>query len=102
MEKMKDCSKCKFCEEDYCYDDELDEELLGYYCKKGHDTDDLDFKCKDFEEFKLKTYKEKDTECDKCEFLNECKSTGNYIDCTTVDDERSHVLCSKENCKKRG
>lgn len=101
MEKMKDCSRCKFCEKDYYYNDELGDEFPLYACEKGNDTV-LDFECKDFEEYKPKPYKEKDTECDKCEYLSECKSKGNYIDCTTVNDKRSHILCSKENCKKRG
>lgn len=99
---MKDCSRCKFCEKDYYYDDELGEELVALYCEKEHDTDDLDFECKDFEEYKPKSYKEKDTECDKCKYLRECKSKGNCIDCTTVDDKRRHFLCSKENCRKIG
>lgn len=45
---MRDCSICEFCEKDYYYDDELGEELVALYCEKEHDTDDLDFECKDF------------------------------------------------------
>lgn len=98
---MRDCSRCKFCDMYYIFDTEVGDEFPFYHCDKDHDTE-ADEECKDFEKYKPKSYKEKDTECDKCEYLRECKSKGNCIDCTTVDDKRSHVLCSKENCKKRG
>lgn len=98
---MHDCSRCKHCDLDYIFDPEIGDEFPFYSCDKGHDTES-DFECKDFKEYKPKPYKEKDTECDKCEYLSECKSKGNYIDCTTVDDKRRHFLCSKENCKKMG
>ena len=97
--KMRDCSRCEFCEKDYYYNDELEDEFPVYYCDKGHDTD-LDFDCKDFKEYKPKPYVEKDTECDKCDFLQECKSIKNIIDCTTVNDTRSHYV-GGVHCRKR-
>lgn len=50
MEKMKDCSICKFCNKDYIFDEETGEEFPLYSCEKENDTS-LDFECKDFEEF---------------------------------------------------
>ena len=46
-------------------------------------------------------YVEKDTECDKCEYLSECIHN-EHIDCTTSQDTRSHVLCDMTRCKKKG
>ena len=96
---MRDCSRCKFCEKDYYYNDELEDEFPLYTCEKGNDTD-LDFKCKDFEEFKPTPYVEKYTECDMCEHLSECKENGIYIDITTVNDTRKHFSCDKSKCLK--
>lgn len=47
---MNDCSKCKFNEEDYIFDEKTGEEYPVFECKKGNDTS-LDYKCKDFERF---------------------------------------------------
>ena len=47
---MKDCSICKYCDEDFIFDEETGEEYLFYGCQKGNDTS-LDYECKDFEEF---------------------------------------------------
>lgn len=96
---MKDCSKCKYGDVDYLTDED-GEEYPFYTCEKGKDTD-LDFECEEFKEYKPKRYVEKDTECDKCEHLKECKQNY-YIDCTTVNDTRSHIMCDMRKCKKRG
>ena len=48
-----------------------------------------------------KKYVEKDTECDKCEYLKNCIEKGNYIDCTTSYDTRRHYECSRLYCLKR-
>ncbi len=96
---MGDCSKCKFCDKDYIFDPETGDEFPFYSCEKGHDTD-LDYECKNFEEYRSKPYKEKDTECDKCEFLSECKREGNVIDCTSFLDNKTHYVCGITSCKK--
>lgn len=97
---MNDCSKCKFSEEDYIFDEETGEEYPIYTCSKGNDTS-LDYKCKDFEEYKPRKYKEKDTKCDKCEHLEVCIKSGEYIDCTTSQDTKSHYICDMTRCIKR-
>lgn len=35
---------------------------------------------------------EKDTKCDKCEYLQECIDEGEVIDCRTFEDTRSHYI----------
>ena len=60
---MNDCSKCKFCDIDYIFDEDIGDEYPLYSCEKGNDTS-LDFECDDFEEYKPKPYKEEDTRCD--------------------------------------
>ena len=52
---MNDCSKCKFSEEDYIFDEEIGDEYLVYTCSKGNDTS-LDYECKDFKEYKPRKY----------------------------------------------
>ena len=47
---IKDCSICKYCDEDFIFDEETGEEYPFYKCQKGNDTS-LDYECKDFERF---------------------------------------------------
>lgn len=97
---MNDCSKCKFSEEDYIFDKEIGDEYPFYICSKGNDTD-LDYECKDFKEYKPRKPKEKDTECDKCEYLETCIDNGDVIDCKIISDTRSHYICGRMGCIKR-
>lgn len=46
------------------------------------------------EETKSFEYVEKDTRCDKCEFLEECKENGCLIEITSLEDTRSHFARS--------
>ena len=96
---MNDCSKCKFSEEDYIFDEETGEEYPVYECQKGNDTS-LDYECKDFKGYKPRKYREKDTECDKCEHLKTCRDKVNVIDCKTISDTRSHYICGRTGCIK--
>lgn len=44
---------------------------------------------------------EKDTNCDKCEYLEKCKVEKIVIDCAGCEDTRSHYIVGLgENCKK--
>ena len=47
---VKDCSTCKYCDEDFIFDKETGEKYPFYECQKGNDTS-LDYECKDFERF---------------------------------------------------
>lgn len=47
---VKDCLTCKYCDEDFVFDEETEEEYPFYECQKGNDTS-LDYECKDFERF---------------------------------------------------
>jgi hypothetical protein len=48
-----------------------------------------------------KPYIEHDTECDKCEFLEQCKDDGYVINCTTYYDSRQHFIRGLgSNCRK--
>lgn len=96
---MKDCSICKYCDEDFNFDEETGEEYPVYNCQKGNDTS-LDCECKDFKKYKPRKYREKDTECDKCEYLKTCRDKGNVIDCKTISDTRSHYICGRTGCIK--
>lgn len=35
---------------------------------------------------------EKDTKCDKCEYLQECIDEGKVVDCRNFEDMRSHYI----------
>lgn len=96
---MNNCSKCKFSEEDYIFDEETGEEYSVYTCTKGNDIS-LNYKCKDFKEYKPRKYREKDTECDKCKHLKTCLDKDNIIDCRTAFDTRSHYICGRTGCIK--
>lgn len=50
MSNVKDCLICKYCDEDFIFDEETGEEYPIYNCQKRNDTS-LDFECKDFERF---------------------------------------------------
>lgn len=53
-------------------------------------------------EYKPYAYIERDTECDKCEFLNECKNDGCLVSCTRLDNDKEHYIRGiGSNCKKR-
>lgn len=48
-----------------------------------------------------KPYIELDTECDKCEFLYQCKNDGYVVNCTIYEDTREHFIRGLgSNCKK--
>lgn len=96
---VKDCSICKYCYEDYIFDEETGNEHPIYDCEKGNDTD-LDFECKDFKEYKPKKYVEKDTECDTCEFKERCGKLSSGLDCTCTGDTKTHVVYPKDKCIK--
>lgn len=96
---MQDCSKCKYSDVDYIYDEETEEEYPLYMCEKKHDTS-LDFECPDYKEYKPRKSRERDTECDKCNLLNECKQDGSVLDCTSYTDTRQHYMRGILTCKK--
>ena len=96
---MKNCSKCKYCYSDYFYDDAIGDEIQFDYCSKNHSVA-LDDDCNDFEEFKQTPYVEKDTECDICEHLSNCKESGIFIETTTIHDITRHFVCDKSKCLK--
>lgn len=97
---MRDCSICKYCDEDFIFDEETGEEYPVYGCQKGNDTS-LDYECKDFEKYKLQKYKEKDTECDICEYREKCAKYSSGIDCTTYRDTKTHIIYPQDKCIKR-
>lgn len=96
----KDCSICKYCDEDFDFDEETGEEYPVYSCQKGNDTS-LDYECKDFEKYKPRKYKEKDTECDICEYREKCAKYSSGIDCTTNMDIKTHIVYPQDKCIKR-
>lgn len=85
------CEKCKYSKIDYIWDEEIQEEYPIYICKKGHDTE-LIVECEDFKKYRPRKYKEQDTKCDKCEYLEECKSKHEVIDCTSELDTKRHYI----------
>lgn len=97
---MKDCSICKYSDEDFAFDAETGEEYPVYDCQKGNDTS-LDCECKDFKKYKPRKYREKDTECDKCEYREKCAKYSSEIDCTTNMDIKTHIIYPQDKCIKK-
>lgn len=94
------CYSCKFYDTDYEYDGE-DEYEIGI-CEARYDEYlESNEECPYYKKRRQRKYVEKDTKCDKCEYLLECMKNGEYIDCTTTIDTRTHVMCSMENCRKQ-
>lgn len=57
--------------------------------------------CPDFQESKPMKYIEKDTECDKCELLSDCKENGCVFNVSTSMDSREHFVPGlRLSCKK--
>lgn len=48
----------------------------------------------------VKPYVEKDTKCDKCEYLQECIAEGKVIDYRNFEDTRSHYIKGLGSCIK--
>lgn len=52
---------------------------------------------------KQQEYIERDTRCDRCEYLTECIENCNVIDATSIMDERKHYIKGfGDDCKKGG
>jgi hypothetical protein len=97
---MKDCSICKYCDEDFDFDEETGEEYPVYNCQKGNDTS-LDCECKNFKKYKPQKYKEKNTECDICEYREKCAKYSSGIGCTTIRDIKTHIIYPQDKCIKK-
>lgn len=96
------CENCKYYDIDYEWDDDYENEIEIDICRKGHDIDcALKNICTDFKKYKPRRYVEKDTRCDKCEFLSDCMKHYEVINCTTESDSRQHYIVGISNCKKR-
>lgn len=96
---MNNCLNCKFYNEDYDFDEETGEEYSVYTCAKGKETN-TNYKCEDFKRYKPRKYVEKDTMCDRCENVEICKKLSGSIDCTTIGDSKSHIICGRDYCTK--
>lgn len=66
---------------------------------KRNDTS-LDCECKDFKKYKPRKYKEKNTECDICEYREKCAKYSSGIDCTTCRDTKHILFIHKTNVLK--
>lgn len=89
MNNIKYCSTCKYCDEDFIFDEKTGEEHPCYECQKGNDTS-LDYQCKDFEQYKSQKYVEKYTKCDKCKHFKECEEY--LLETTNYLDEQKHYI----------
>ena len=96
------CENCKYYDVDYEWDEDYNEEIETCSCRKGHEIDfALRNICPDFQECKSMKYIEKDTECDNCEFLIECKENGLVFNVSTAMDIREHFIPGlRLSCKK--
>lgn len=97
---MNKCDDCKFCDQDYIFDEDEGEEYPLFTCEKGQDeyiSSDED--CPFFVKYSLKKHVEEETKCDKCKFLKECILNGNVIDASELGDEQSHLVGALETCK---
>ena len=96
------CENCRYYDVDYEWDDDYEEEIEVDTCRKGHEIDfALKNICPDFQESKPMKYIEKDTECDKCELLSDCKENGCVFNVSTSMDSREHFIPGlRFSCRK--
>lgn len=93
IKEVHNCKDCKFYDIDYEWDNETWDEVEIEKCQKSHELPlKDDFDCPDFEKYNPKPYVEKFTECDKCEYLEQCKSEGNVLNNTCVADNFAHYV----------
>lgn len=85
---MRNCKDCEYCDEDYVFDEELEDEYLEFYCEKGNDTS-INSECNDFQKHTTK-YIEKDTRCDKCKRFKYCKDY--LLEVTNWQDTKRHYI----------
>lgn len=93
---MQKCDDCKFCDIDFEFDEEIEDEQEIWICSKGHDTDG-DEECADYRKYRARKPKETYSECDSCKYCSEC---GNTIDCTTQYDSHRHYVKGMGFCWK--
>ncbi len=98
------CEKCQYYDFYYEWDDDYEEEIKIDICRNGHDIDFvLKNICQDFKKYSPRRYVERDTKCDKCEFLSDCMEHSEVINCTTELDSKQHYIIGfGSNCKKMG
>lgn len=96
------CENCRYYDVDYEWDDDYEEEIEICVCRKKHEVDfPLKNICEDFKECKPMKYIEKDTECDNCELLNECKENLYVFNVSTALDSREHFIPGlRLSCRK--
>lgn len=96
----KVCKNCIFYEFDYEWDGENETTL--YYCIADYSNVTPDMPaCDFFQRLRATRYKEKDTECDKCDRFTVCKTP--KCDVTCVEDTRRHYVPDYgHKCEKGG
>lgn len=101
---MCKCQGCEYYDIDYAWDGE--DEWTIDICETGHDEYlDSEEECPYYKKYRQRKYVETDTECDLCEFLEQCNENGYVLNCTTRYDDRQHFIkgrgfnCRKLSCK---
>lgn len=93
-----DCRNCIYCNVDYIWCDEAQEELETALCDKGRAEFMTDNKCSLYTEYP--PYKERATKCDKCSNLNACAKNGKLMETTLYLDTYRHYIPGLDGCPK--
>lgn len=95
------CENCKYHNISYEWDDSMGDEAESECCSKGHNFFlKFPIRCPHFKKYIPKPYVEKDTECDKCQYVQWCAENGYVINSTTGFDTREHFIHGR-SCKCR-
>lgn len=93
------CYDCEFYDFDYVWDGE--DEYRVDICEVDHgEYFNSDEECPYHKKYIQPKHNEEDTECDKCEFLEQCKDSGYVINCTSYEDSREHFVRGRAGCRK--
>lgn len=95
------CRDCIYCNVDYIWDDEAQEEFETASCDKDRDEFENDGEsCPRYTEYP--PYKEQSTNCDKCYRLHECFKENRLIETTMHGDTFRHYIFGLDGCPKGG
>jgi hypothetical protein len=95
-----DCRNCIYCNTDYIWCDETQDEFENVSCDKGRDELMTGDECPIYT--KCPPYKEQSTVCDRCVRLYKCISENRLLETTMSGDNYRHYIFELDDCPRKG
>lgn len=99
----RNCENCKYYNISYEWGDSMEAETSERCLRRHNVFLRLPIRCPHFKKCIPKPYVEKDTECDKCQYVQWCNENGYVLNNTTPECTREHFVkgrggkCRKED-----